>query len=81
VLSAGNRDMLRVIAERTLDSLDSLDELAQLTGRTKSDLSRALKAMAGQRLMRLERGVRRWEIPPIMSSPAPPTSDGPSSSA
>ena len=55
VLSAGNRDLLRVIAER---APGSLDELAKLTGRKKSNLSRTLKTMAGYGLVRLERGER-----------------------
>lgn len=55
VLSAGNRDLLRVIAER---APGSLDELATLTGRKKSNLSRTLKTMAGYGLVRLERGER-----------------------
>ena len=55
VLSAGNRDLLRVIAER---APGSLDELAQLTGRKKSNLSRTLKTMVGYGLVRLERGER-----------------------
>jgi len=55
VLSAGNRELLRVIAEKTPGSLD---ELAQLTGRKKSNLSRTLKTMANYGLVRLERGMR-----------------------
>lgn len=55
VLSAGNRDLLRVIAEK---APASLDELAALTGRKKSNLSRTLKTMAGYGLVRLERGER-----------------------
>jgi predicted transcriptional regulator len=55
VLSAGNRDLLRVIAEKTPGSLD---ELAALTGRRKSNLSRTLKTMANYGLVRLERGAR-----------------------
>jgi len=55
VLSAANRDLLRVIAEQTPASLD---ELAQLTGRQKSNLSRTLKTMANYGLVRLERGPR-----------------------
>jgi predicted transcriptional regulator len=55
VLSAGNRDLLRVIAER---APGSLDVLATLTGRKKSNLSRTLKTMAGYGLVRLERGER-----------------------
>jgi hypothetical protein len=37
VLSAGNRELLRVIAER---APGSLDELARITGKAKSNLSR-----------------------------------------
>jgi predicted transcriptional regulator len=55
VLSAANRDLLRVIAEKRPGSLD---ELAALTGRKKSNLSRTLKTMANYGLVRLERGVR-----------------------
>jgi len=55
VLSAGNRDLLRVIAEK---APASLDELALLTGRKKSNLSRTLKTMANYGLVRLERGPR-----------------------
>ncbi len=55
VLSAGNRELLRVIAERRPGSLD---ELARLTGRAKSNLSRTLKTMAGYGLVRLDRGER-----------------------
>ena len=55
VLSAGNRELLRVIAEQTPGSLD---ELAQLTGRKKSNLSRTLKTMANYGLVHLERGAR-----------------------
>jgi predicted transcriptional regulator len=55
VLSAGNRDLLRIIAEK---APGSLEELAQLTGRKKSNLSRTLKTMANYGLVRLERGAR-----------------------
>lgn len=55
VLSAGNRELLRVIAER---EPGSLDELARLTGKAKSNLSRTLKTMAGYGLVRLDRGER-----------------------
>jgi predicted transcriptional regulator len=62
VLSAGNRELLRVIAER---SPASLDELARLTGRAKSNLSRTLKTMAGYGLVRLERGERGRIAPKV----------------
>lgn len=55
VLSAGNRDLPRVIAEK---APASLDELATLTGRKKSNLSRTLRTMEGYGLVRLERGER-----------------------
>ena len=55
VLSAGNRELLRVIAEK---APGSLGELARITGKAKSNLSRTLKTMAGYGLVRLERGER-----------------------
>jgi predicted transcriptional regulator len=55
VLSAGNRELLQVIVER---SPGSLDELAQITGRAKSNLSRTLKTMERYGLVQLERGER-----------------------
>jgi predicted transcriptional regulator len=62
VLSAGNRDLLRVIAER---APASLDELASLTGRKKSNLSRTLRTMEGYGLVRLERGERGRIAPKV----------------
>jgi predicted transcriptional regulator len=62
VLSAGNRDLLRVIAEK---APSSLDELAQITGRAKSNLSRTLKTMEGYGLVRLERGERGRITPKV----------------
>jgi len=55
VLSAGNRELLRVIVEK---APGSLDELAALTGRKKSNLSRTLKTMANYGLVKLQRGAR-----------------------
>jgi predicted transcriptional regulator len=55
VLSAGNRDLLRLIAEK---APGSLEELSQLTGRKKPNLSRTLKTMANYGLVHLERGPR-----------------------
>jgi predicted transcriptional regulator len=55
ILSAGNRDLLRILAE---SAPGSLEELAQLTGRQKPNLSRTLKTMANYGLVRLERGPR-----------------------
>jgi predicted transcriptional regulator len=55
VLSAGNRELLRTIADK---APGSLDELARITGRAKSNLSRTLKTMEGYGLVSLERGER-----------------------
>jgi predicted transcriptional regulator len=62
VLSAGNRALLRIIAER---APKSLDELVALTGRAKSNLSRTLKTMEGYGLVRLERGERGRIAPKV----------------
>jgi predicted transcriptional regulator len=56
ILSAPNREMLRVIAQ---EKPDSLDALAAMTGRAKSNLSRTLKAMIGYGLIRMERDGRK----------------------
>lgn len=63
VLSAGNRDLLRVIAEQ---APSSLDELARTTGRAKSNLSRTLKTMAGYGLVSLERGAHGRIMPRVL---------------
>jgi len=55
ILSAGNRELLRIISEA---APGSIEELAHLTGRAKSNLSRTLKTMAGYGLVRLELGER-----------------------
>ena len=62
VLSAGNRELLRIIAER---SPGSLDELARITGKAKSNLSRALRTMERYGLVRLERGERGRVTPRV----------------
>ncbi len=63
VLSAGNRALLRVIAER---APGSLDELARITGKAKSNLSRTLRTMESYGLVRLERGERGRITPKVM---------------
>ena len=63
VLSAGNRELLRIIADK---APRSLDELAQLTGRRKSNLSRTLKTMEAYGLVRLERGERGRLAPKVI---------------
>ncbi len=62
VLSAGNRDLLRLIAEK---APGSLEELSQLSGRKKPNLSRTLKTMANYGLVRLERGFRGRIAPKV----------------
>jgi predicted transcriptional regulator len=63
VLSAGNRALLRVIAER---APTSLDELARITGKAKSNLSRTLRTMEGYGLVRLDRGEHGRIAPAVM---------------
>jgi predicted transcriptional regulator len=63
VLSAGNRELLRVIAQQ---APGSLDELARLTGRAKSNLSRTLRTMESFGLVRLERGERGRITPRVL---------------
>ena len=63
VLSAGNRDLLRVIVEQ---APGSLNEPAPITGKAKSNLSRTLRTMAGYGLVRLERGERGRIMPLVM---------------
>ncbi|MGD9885782.1 MAG: helix-turn-helix domain-containing protein [Reyranella sp.] len=63
VFSAGNRELLRVIAEK---APDSLDELAQITGKAKSNLSRTLRTMEGYGVVRLERGERGRIAPKVI---------------
>ena len=63
VLSAGNRKVLRVIAEK---KPGSLDELARITGRAKSNLSRTLRTMERYGLVRLDRGERGRITPTVM---------------
>jgi predicted transcriptional regulator len=54
LFSAGNRELLRIIAEKAPGSLDAL---AQITGRAKSNLSRTLKTVEGYGRVR-NRGTR-----------------------
>ncbi|MBV8593134.1 MAG: helix-turn-helix domain-containing protein [Caulobacteraceae bacterium] len=55
VLSAGNRDLLSLIADK---APASLDELARISGKAKSNLSRTLRTMEVYGLVRLDRGER-----------------------
>jgi predicted transcriptional regulator len=63
VLSAGNRELLRVIAEQ---APGSLEELAEITGRAKSNLSRTLKKMASYGLVSMDPGEGRKLAPRIV---------------
>ena len=62
VLSAGNRELLRIISEA---APSSIEDLAQLTGRAKSNLSRTLKTMVGYGIIRLEPGERGRLAPKV----------------
>ena len=64
ILSSGNRELLRTIAD---NSPDSLEELARLTGRAKSNLSRTLKTMAHYGIVRLDRGERGRVKPTVLA--------------
>lgn len=63
ILSASNRALLRLIAER---SPGSLDELAQAAGRAKSNLSRTLRTMEHYGLVRLNRDDRGRITPKVI---------------
>jgi predicted transcriptional regulator len=63
LLSAGNRELLRVIGET---APGSLDELARVTGKAKSNLSRTLRTMEAYGLVRLERGERGRIVPRVV---------------
>jgi predicted transcriptional regulator len=56
LLTEDNRTMLRLIAER---SPESLDELVELTGRAKPNLSRSLHRLASYGIVRMERHGRK----------------------
>ena len=63
ILSASNRALLRLIAERMPQSLE---DLAEMTGRAKSNLSRTLKTMEHYGLVRLERDERGRITPKVI---------------
>ncbi|HEY1890202.1 MAG TPA: helix-turn-helix domain-containing protein [Steroidobacteraceae bacterium] len=63
VLSARNRELLRVIADR---SPRSLEKLAEITGRAKSNLSRTLRTMEQYGLVRLDRDERGRITPKVI---------------
>lgn len=63
LLSAGNRELLRVIHEQ---KPDSLEELAQLTGRATPNVSRTLKKMESFGLVRMEKGKGLKRVPKVV---------------
>jgi len=63
ILSARNRELLRVISDRTPQSLE---DLAQITGRAKSNLSRTLRTMKHYGLVRLDRDERGRITPKVI---------------
>lgn len=63
VLSAGNRELLRIIAEK---APASLEELSEITGRATSNLSRTLRTMETYGLVRMEKGQGRKLAPKVI---------------
>jgi len=63
ILSGANRELLRVIDER---SPGSLEELSRITGRTKPSLSRTLKTMASYGLVRMDPGEGQKLVPKVL---------------
>lgn len=63
ILSAGNRELLRVIVEK---APASLEELSEITGRAISNLSRTMKTMESYGLVRLEKGQGRKLAPKVV---------------
>ena len=64
VLSAPNRELLKLIK---LHKPQSLTELAELSGRKKESLSRTLRKMSSYGIVRLEQGKRRATIPHVIA--------------
>lgn len=63
ILSAGNRELLRIIHDQ---EPDSLEELAQISGRATSNVSRTLKKMESVGLVRMEKGKRLKRVPKVI---------------
>ncbi|MFT3726165.1 MAG: MarR family transcriptional regulator [Hyphomonadaceae bacterium] len=63
LLSAGNRELLRIIHEQ---KPGSLDELARITGRATPNVSRTLKKMESFGLVRMEKGQGLKLIPKVI---------------
>lgn len=63
LLSAGNRELLRIIHER---EPGSLEELAQITGRATPNVSRTLKKMESFGLVRMEKGKGLKLVPKVI---------------
>lgn len=63
LLSAGNRELLRIIHEQ---KPGSLDELARITGRATPNVSRTLKKMESFGLVRMEKGQGLKLVPKVI---------------
>jgi len=63
LLSASNRELLRIIHEQ---EPDSLEELAQITGRATPNVSRTLKMMESFGLVRMEKGKGLKLVPKVV---------------
>lgn len=64
VLSASNRELLRLIRERRPQSLA---ELAAVSGRKKESLSRTLRTMSEHGIVKLEKGNRNSTVPHVLA--------------
>lgn len=63
LLSASNRELLRIIHDQ---EPGSLEELAQITGRATSNVSRTLKKMESFGLVRTEKGIGLKRVPKVI---------------
>jgi predicted transcriptional regulator len=63
LLSASNRELLRIIHEQ---KPGSLDELARITGRATPNVSRTLKKMESFGLVRMEKGQGLKLVPKVI---------------
>jgi predicted transcriptional regulator len=59
VVSEQNRELLRIISERPIDSTERLSEV---TGRTPAEISRALKMLERYGLVRVRRGAGKLGV-------------------
>lgn len=64
VLSAPNRELLRLIREH---KPQSLAELATMSGRKKESLSRTLRTMSEHGIVKLDKGSHNATIPQVLA--------------